>query len=354
MQMNWVHSPLHQGNAMQRPSREPKPFFRTSKNCWYLQVGKRQISLGPDKKMASQRYHEIMSDRETLTSETATIETLFEHYLDWVENNRKPGTYGKIRTNLSRFAAYIGKSKRASTLTGSDLSDWVESESSWGPTTRNEAIGSVVRAYNWAVGKRYLTRNYVRNVPNRPQRKRRETILSQDDWREVLKHVRDQAFQDFLTFMWETGCRPKEARTLEARHVNIEAGLIIFPPSESKGERHERVIYATESTLVIVKRRIEQFPKGALLRNSRGRPWTKDALNCRFRRLKKKIGKPIFAYALRHSYATQGLVDGVDSVTLSQLMGHKDVSTLAKNYAHLSKRADYLRQQAARVRGSAE
>jgi integrase len=337
---------------MPRPNREPKPFYRKSKNSWYLQIGKRQISLGQDEKLAWRRYHQIMSDREALTSESATVETLFEHYLGWVEVNRKTVTYEKIRRNLSSFAAYIGKTKKASNLTGADLADWAESQTTWGPTTRNEGIGNVIRAYNWAVGKRYLSQNYVQKVPNRPQRKRRETILSKDDWNQLLSFVRDRPFRDFLEFLWQTGCRPKEARTVEARHVNLEAGLIVFPASEAKGERHERVIYLTESTQAMVKRRMELFADGPLFRNTFGRPWNKDSLNNRFKRLSQKTGKPVFAYALRHSYATQGLIDGVDSVILSQLMGHKDVSTLAKNYAHLSNRADFLRQQAARVRES--
>ena len=43
--------------------RQPKPFYRKSKQAWYLQIGKRQVSLGPDEKEAWQKYHEIMADK---------------------------------------------------------------------------------------------------------------------------------------------------------------------------------------------------------------------------------------------------------------------------------------------------
>ena len=37
-----------------------KPFFRASKQAWYVQVGKRQTSLGKDREEAFHRYREIL------------------------------------------------------------------------------------------------------------------------------------------------------------------------------------------------------------------------------------------------------------------------------------------------------
>lgn len=333
-----------------RGSKEPKPFFRAAKQCWYLQLGKRQISLGKDKKLAWQKYHELMASEQPLQS-TATIEMLFERYLDWVEEHRAPATYEKIQRHLSRFARYIGKKSKVESLSGADLSNWVETEKTWNSTTRNEAITSVIRCYNWAVGKRFIKSNPVAVVPDKPGRKRRETVYSAEDWIELLGYVSDQAFRDLLGFMWEVGCRPMEARKVEAKHIDLKAGIVVFPASEAKGERRERVIYLTEKAQEICKRRCQLFPQGPIMRNTRGRAWTKDSINCRFQRLKKKMGKRVFAYAIRHTYGTQGLVNGVDSVTLSHLMGHSDVSTLARNYAHLSLNGQFLKEQAQRLRG---
>ncbi|MEM0925965.1 MAG: tyrosine-type recombinase/integrase [Planctomycetota bacterium] len=329
--------------------RQPQPFYRRSKNAWYLQLGKRQISLGKDKLEAWKKYHKIMAENEPVR-ETATVEMLFERYLDWVHKNRRPRTYEKLCDHLSLFANYVGAQRKIASLSGSDLSDWVENKPTWSSTTRNEAITSVIRCFNWAVGKRILKTNNVAIVPDKPRRTRRETVLTSDQWTELLGHVRDQQFRDLLTFMWEVGCRPLEARTMEAKHIDLEAGLVIFPPSEAKGGRSERVIYLTPTANGICERLCAKWPTGPIMRNTRGRAWTKDSINCRFSRIKKKMGTRVFAYALRHSYATQGLIDGIDSVTLSQLMGHADVSTLAKNYAHLSRNQQFLKEQANRMR----
>jgi hypothetical protein len=39
----------------------PEPFFRPRKNRWYVQLGTRQINLGPDEQQARVRWHQLMS-----------------------------------------------------------------------------------------------------------------------------------------------------------------------------------------------------------------------------------------------------------------------------------------------------
>jgi len=56
-------------------------------------------------------------------------------------------------------------------------------------------------------------------------------------------------------------------------------------------------------------------------------------------------------YALRHSWATHALERGLDAITVAVLMGHRDPSTLAKVYQHLTHNPEYLREQARRAVG---
>lgn len=130
----------------------------------------------------------------------------------------------------------------------------------------------------------------------------------------------------------------------------MEQYIVFFPPSEAKGERTERVIYLTERAMEICREGIERFLEGPIMSNSKNNPWTKDAIGCRFKGIRKKLGRAANSYAIRHRYATNGLISGMDSLTLSQLMGHCDVSMLARNYKHLSKNPEYLKTQAKRLR----
>jgi hypothetical protein len=39
------------------PVRFPRPFWRSSRNCWFVQLGKKQVRLDPDRDEAFRMYH---------------------------------------------------------------------------------------------------------------------------------------------------------------------------------------------------------------------------------------------------------------------------------------------------------
>ena len=47
-------------------------------------------------------------------------------------------------------------------------------------------------------------------------------------------------------------------------------------------------------------------------------------------------------YAFRHTYAQRLLLAGVDSLTVSTLMGHVDGTVLTKVYQHLQQSSEHL------------
>ena len=151
---------------------------------------------------------------------------------------------------------------------------------------------------------------------------------------------------------WECGPRPQELLRIEARHVDLKNGRWLFPKNEAKGKRRARVVYLTESAIEISTRLMVKHPDGPLFRNTQGRPWKPCSANCRFQRLKKKLGTKYCLYAFRHSYATRLLQSGVDALTVAVLMGHSDTSMLGKVYQHLSHDPSHLREQLGRSRKS--
>ena len=326
--------------------RTPKPFFRKQTKSWYVQLGKRQINLGRDEKAAWKKYHELML-QENEPAEIDFVVDLLDQYLDWLFKHRKLGTYKKAKHYLSQFAKFVGKKLRVGQLTPRKVSKWIEEKKTWGPTTSNDAISVVQRAFNWGINNQLINKNPIVQIADKPARKRRETVYTTEEWLEIRKHVTD-CFGEILDFMWETGCRPLEARSIEARHVDFDNELVHFPPSEAKGGLADRVIFLTDKAAEILRANFDRT--GPLFVNTRGKPWTKDSIGCRFKRLKKKLGKAMCAYAIRHSYATEGLKSGMDSLVLAQLMGHADTTMLSRTYAHLARNPDFLRRQAKSLR----
>src|SRR5262249_7696091 len=61
-------------------------------------------------------------------------------------------------------------------------------------------------------------------------------------------------------------------------------------------------------------------------------------------KLARKHSTRFAAYDLRHGFATRKLVQGVDALTVAELMGHRDGTMLAKVYQHLDRNHDHLKK----------
>ena len=106
--------------------KQPKPFFRKFTGTWYVQIGKRQINLGRDKKAAWEKYHQLMADQDAVPEQLATVAQLFECYLEWCASRRSKGTYDNNRRYLRSFIACIGTKLPISKLRPLHITKWMD------------------------------------------------------------------------------------------------------------------------------------------------------------------------------------------------------------------------------------
>lgn len=100
-------------------------------------------------------------------------------------------------------------------------------------------------------------------------------------------------------------------------------------------ERAPRVIYLTDRSEAIIKRLCRVHKTGTIFRNTQGRAWTADATNCRFMRLKEKLGQKYCLTHFRHTFCQRLLTAEVDALTVSVLMG-QDVCRLDHESTHVN------------------
>lgn len=329
----------------------PKPFFRASKCCWYLQLGNRQISLGKDREEAFRRYRQLMVEQngEALPWGT-TVATVCDLFLDWSARHNRQSTYEWYRAFLQRFCDHCGRLD-VSHLRPHHVTTWVDRHA-WNSSTRRAAISCIKRAFNWATDEGLLERNPIKKV-KKPPVLRRESVLAPEEQRAIRAATEDGAFGDFLFALLETGCRPGEVARVAAAHLDLNAGVWLLPDHKTRHTTgRARVVYLTRPVIELCRRLVAEHPEGPLFRNTRGEAWTGNAIRCCFRRLRKKLGlgRGIVAYSIRHTYATEALLNGVDPVSLCELLGHTNVNMLMKHYQHLGQRAAHLRQSAERAR----
>ncbi len=389
---------------------QPKPFFRTGRG-WYIQLGKEQIKLGtgpknPDsEKAAWTAYHELMATRGQGTSrsravptpttpETITVGQVFEKFLDWCQMHRSPRTYEWSKKHIQQFCdrLQIARSMPATNLRPYHIAEWVDSKDTWGANQKRGAIVALTRPFNWAAKLGYIAVSPVRGV-EKPAATKRDSRMTAADFEQLLTLVKDDPFRNLLIFAYEVGCRPQEARLIEARHLKLDQHRIEIPPQEAKGKKRWRVIYLSDKAAELVAKLADSHPTGPLFLNVDHNPWKAQAVVSRFQRLLVKLAGPnpdcptlprfdrrkykdpvelaqareerrkalvarrkklaaaarqsdtrIAMYDVRHCFATRKLKEGHDPITVATLLGHKDASMLCKHYEEISRDGEHLRQ----------
>lgn len=79
-------------------------------------MGGKQVSLGKDRDAAFLKFHELMTDRESITSKLVTTYELSQDYLDRCTANRNKTTYDKHLLYLRSFVDHAGKRLKTAAL----------------------------------------------------------------------------------------------------------------------------------------------------------------------------------------------------------------------------------------------
>jgi integrase len=315
-----------------------KPFYRRQRGTWVVRIDGKLVSLGPDKAEAWKLWHTLASGPADTSPAAADV---IDRFLAWSEGHQAEKTTAFYRFFLDTFKPTLDR------LTVADLkpfhvSRWLDDRGYTG-STGNCAVRAVVRPFSWAVKQGIIERNPLHGA-DRPAASPRECYLTDAQLDSILKAIPDREFQDFVEFARETGARPQEIRLAEKRH--FQNGTLTFPRVESKGRRRQRVIVLNAKALAIVQRLAVKNSEGPLFRNTDERPWTAFALNCRTRKLRKKVGFPFCTYAIRHTWITNALLNGVEPLTVATLAGHVNINMIWSTYQKLQLQQDHMRAAA--------
>ena len=173
------------------------------------------------------------------------------------------------------------------------------------------------------------------------------TVLSVEEVRGILTHVKTLHNHAYLSTVYSCGLRLDEGRHLEVS--DIDSKRMMIHVHRGKGAK-DRYVPLPQSTLQLLRSywRIHRHPRLVFPALGRKRtdvkaalgPMAKSSVQGAFRQAKRAAGvlkKGVAIHTLRHSYATHLLEAGVNLRVIQRYMGHARLETTML-YLHLTQK----------------
>jgi integrase/recombinase XerC len=337
------------------------PWFRASKNTWYVTLDGRQVSLGVQGKNSHKAALLAFAGRlagrvpgqsppvAEVRPQGVTVGCLVERFLTAAGSRLKPRTVDRYRKDAGALAALFGAGP-ADQVTGDDLLRWVGGMTV-SDTTRAIVLRSVSAVFGWAAKTKLVRENPARGLPMPRTRARgAEAVVSESDHARLLAAATPR-FRVVLRVLHATGCRPGEVAKITAETLDAVNGVAVVRDHKTDRTGKPRLIFLPPDLAAELGALAAERPAGPLLVTRRGRPWTADAIAQAVRKTRERAGVKAIAYGYRHEFATAALANGVPEAHVAELLGHSSTAMLFKHYSHLTTRAAALRAALGKVRG---
>lgn len=183
-----------------------------------------------------------------------------------------------------------------------------------------------------------------------PREKKLPVILSLEEVRRILAHLRLPRYRVCLTTIYSCGLRLQEGTNL--RVADIDSGRGMIHVRHGKGPK-DRYVPLPERSLELLRQYWKTHRNQVLLFPAEGRdhidlrisaePMSKSSVQQAFRAALKTSGnhKRASVHTLRHSWATHLLEAGVNLRLIQEWLGHSSPATTSV-YTHLTVKAEQL------------
>ena len=313
--------------------------YPSGTRTWTCAVGGRKVSLGrvdlvpvDDARRACLRLQ--AGGAEPVRDVPTYREFALGAWRDSWSGRCKPTTVkGRDHVLARRLLPAFG-ALRVDRIARADIQDWFDEFSASAPGGANNALRILRQSLKFAVERGLLASNPAASVrPNR--RPKLSRFLSRDEIRRLHQALDRHAGgrrgmqADVIRLLLLTGCRKSEIVRLKRREVDGDRLRL------EDGKTGPRTVYLSAEAREIIERRMEDpgeflFPSPA----NPGRPLHGNLPLWQV--IRREIGiEDVRLHDLRHSYASQCVIEGIPLPVVSRLLGHRDPA-MTLRYAHVS------------------
>ena len=353
--------------------RKTKGIYRRGRIYWITYMGldgkQKYESTGSDLKadaelLLAQRRLDVDQGKEPVTrrrDRNFTFSQLAEKYRPFIANQKGAKTkavfirqleneFGAVKlSNMALSAVESWQSRRLSeerppVKEGGNKRPPVK------PASVNRALACLKHMFTKALDWEMISEDVFKRIKKTrmmPENNRRLRYLSVEESTALLKAC-DKHLHPVVAFALNTGCRRGEILGLTWDRVDLKHGFILLDDTKS-GKRREIPINATvRDTLKGITRRLDSPFVFVNPDTIKERPPVKEGgkkrpASGRYHDLKKSFAsacrragiRDFHFHDLRHTFASQLVMNGVDITTVSKLLGHATL-TMTLRYAHLA------------------
>lgn len=347
---------------MARRGRPPDPWWsdRQGGGFFFSHQGK-QIKLtdgpndkqeeGPNYLEAKLKLHRILRAESTLGSDGLPLWSLRDQYREHLQRS-KPQMVEEFTKWTKSFFALHGE-QMVKDIQPIDVENWLHGQTTWGPTSKNNAVRRLLACLNWGARKGVTYSNPIKGRVEIPQSSVRgkECRLPEPLCQLMIDSIEDDAYRFFIQVLYETGARPIELRMADIRHYR--GGRIVHPWNVRPGDykwknaktRKDRLIYLLPGTAAELERRIAGRADGPLFPSRRGKRFAETLIINKWadvRRLPKVAAyltehginpRDASMYALRHTAVSRMLDRGLWAMQVAAMTG-TSVQMIERTYGH--------------------
>lgn len=314
---------------------------------WHAGKRTRRSTYHRTRKAAHEALTRALRDVEQGVQPGSRRETVGAYLIGWIEQIRgdvRPSTWRRYEQIVrNQLIPHLGK-LRLARLTPTDVEAMLR-ELDVSPRTAHH-VKAVARAALARAVRHGLVMRNAAALAAAPHAKRREIqALSPEEVRRLLAAIGGHRYEALFTLAVSTGMRLGEllavrwpdvhptGRTLRVSHTLQWIGGVA-QLGEPKTARSRRTVQLPEVAL----RTIETLPRTSVyvFCNDRGGPLHPATAYHALQRVLAGAGLPrVSFHALRHSYASALLAQGVHPRIIMEALGHSQISLTMNTYAHV-------------------
>jgi len=197
--------------------------------------------------------------------------------------------------------------------------------------TVNHELKILKRCFNLAMQWKLCFENPVKGVEFFPIPQRPVRYLSLEEMQRLINSAVGY-IQQIILFALHTGARKGEILSVKWANIDFDNRLVVF--QKTKNDLFREIPLTDTLYTMLMNRRLECPKTEYVFTGSNGKPFGK--VDKSFWSVLRKAGIENFRFHdMRHTYASQLVMGGVDILTVKELLGHKDLKTTLI-YAHLA------------------